>query len=68
MARLLVGLLIFIGLPLLSRGVLDISTFLANPARLGYVTLAVLTQTVVVLLIPRAGEGSGSGKALVRQQ
>jgi protein-S-isoprenylcysteine O-methyltransferase Ste14 len=68
MAKLLIGFLVFIGLPLLGWGILDAAEFFINPVRLGYVALTVLVQTGVVLLIPSAGRGSGGGKVLIRRQ
>lgn len=68
MTKLLFGSLIFIGLPLLGWGILDTCGFFTDLARLGYVALTVLTQAIVVLLIPGVGKGSGTGKALVRRQ
>jgi protein-S-isoprenylcysteine O-methyltransferase Ste14 len=68
MARLLIGLLLFIGLPLLGWGIYNLDEFFANPARLGYVALSVLAQVVILLVLSNAGKGSGSGKALLRRQ
>jgi protein-S-isoprenylcysteine O-methyltransferase Ste14 len=66
--KLIVGLIIFVGLPMFSWGISDTGGFLANSARLGYVLFTLLAQLTVIILIPQAGRGSGKGKALVKRQ
>jgi protein-S-isoprenylcysteine O-methyltransferase Ste14 len=67
-ARLLVGILIFVGLPLLAWGMGDLRGFAGNPARLAYVVLMVLLQGLVVILIPEAGGSRGKGRETVGRQ
>ena len=50
--KILVGVLLFVGLPLLGWGLADIPGFLANPARLAYVIIASLIQAVLVIIWP----------------
>jgi protein-S-isoprenylcysteine O-methyltransferase Ste14 len=65
---LLVGILIFIGLPLVSWGIGDIQGFMAHPARRIYVILAILLQTLVVIRIPQVGSGRQGGEIDPRQR
>ncbi len=68
MTALLIGIVIFAGLPLAGWGVRDIQGFIANPARLGYMILAVALQGLIVLRLPEVGRSRGPGKKLVRRQ
>jgi protein-S-isoprenylcysteine O-methyltransferase Ste14 len=52
---LLVGLLIFIGLPLLGWGVRDISGFFDNPARTAYVFIIIILQIFTIFYNPQVG-------------
>jgi protein-S-isoprenylcysteine O-methyltransferase Ste14 len=61
LAKLLMGLAIFVGLPLAAWGFRDLSQFFRHPARLAYVILAVLLQLAVILGRPGSGEG-GPGR------
>lgn len=67
-SKLLVGILIFIGLPLLGWGLSDVRGFLGNPARLAYVILTFLLQIQVLIFDPGAGRDSGAGKQIVGRQ
>jgi len=63
-----IGVLIFVGLPLVGWGVTDIRGFLGHQARLAYVVLTVLLQAGVVMLAPGVGRQGGGGKETVRRQ
>lgn len=65
---LLVGVVIFVGLPLLGWGVGDARGFIDHPARLAYTVLVVLLQVFVVMLIPGVGRNRGDGEKSVRRQ
>ena len=65
---LLAGLLIFVGLPLLVWGIGDLSGFFHNPARLAYVALTVVLQTITMIAMPSAGENRFSGGESVSRQ
>ena len=60
MVKLMIGLTIFIGLPLLSWGLTHVESFVANPARLGFLVLSVLLQVFMIVRRPQSGEGHGS--------
>ena len=66
--KFLVGVLLFVGLPLLGWGLADIPGFLANPARLAYVIIASLIQAVLVIIWPEVGRQGQAGTQVVRQQ
>jgi protein-S-isoprenylcysteine O-methyltransferase Ste14 len=64
----ILGSIIFVGLPLLGWGFDDIPGFFAHPARLGYVVMVVLLQIVIGLLFPGTGRTGGEGKETVARQ
>jgi protein-S-isoprenylcysteine O-methyltransferase Ste14 len=64
---LLIGVVLFAGLPLLGWGVSDLRGFISHPARLGYLTLVVLLQLCIVIKMPQAGR-SRAGEKTVRRQ
>ncbi len=66
--KLLVGTLLFVGLPLVGWGIADLQGFLAHPARLAYVVLIILLQLGVVIAFPDVGRGSGVGRQAVPRQ
>lgn len=68
LGKLLVGLFIFIGVPLLAWGAGDVSGFFAHPARAAYLILTAALQFAIVLLLPKAGRGAGEGLKPVRRQ
>jgi protein-S-isoprenylcysteine O-methyltransferase Ste14 len=65
---LLIGIVIFVGLPLVGWGVKDAQGFIEHPARLGYTVLVVLLQVFVVLKIPGVGRNRGKGKKIAHRQ
>jgi len=60
--RLLFGIVLFVGLPLLGWGVPDIPGFAGNPVRLPYVEVAALLQVLIVIKMPDVGRNRGEGK------
>lgn len=66
--KLLVGVLLFAGLPLVSWGVGDLVGYLAHPARQAYLVVIVLLQLIVVARFPAIGGQQGAGVQLVRRQ
>ncbi len=64
----IVGLILFVGLPLLGWGITDVQGFIANPARLGYVILLVVLQAILVMTFPEMGQNRGEGNNTVRRQ
>jgi protein-S-isoprenylcysteine O-methyltransferase Ste14 len=67
-AKILMGVVLFAGLPLLGWSVLDVAGFLSNPARLLYLVVAVLLQIAVVIYDPEIGRSGLEGHNLVRRQ
>ncbi len=65
---LLIGIVIFVGLPLVGWGVKDAHGFISHPARLGYTILVVLLQVFVVIKIPGVGRNRGKGEKIVLRQ
>ncbi len=64
---LLIGIVMFAGLPLLGWGLTDAQGFISNPARLGYTVLVVLLQLFTVIKFPEVGK-SRAGEKTVRRQ
>lgn len=60
--NLLIGIAIFVGLPLAGWGIMDAQGFVGHPARLGYVVLAVLLQLLVAVMTPSVGSHRGEGE------
>lgn len=65
---LLIGIFIFVGLPITGWGVGDVAGFLENPARRGYALLVVLLQLAVLLIIPGVGGNRGGEKGTATHQ
>lgn len=65
---LVIGLLLFVGLPLLGWGIADVAGFIANPARFGYLILVTLLQVFVVFRYPTLGQHRTEGKEVVARQ
>ena len=57
---LLIGLVIFVGLPLLSWGVGEVRGFVDDPARLVYMPLVIMLQVFVLITMPDAGRNRGT--------
>lgn len=66
--KLLLGMVLFVGLPLLGWGVTDGAGFFANPARAAYVVVAVVLQIAAVIAFPNVGRGSGEGQRTMGRQ
>jgi len=66
--KLLVGLVIFIGIPLLAWGVTDFSGFTESMARRTYLVIASLIPLIVALTVPNVGAGSTLGRKTVARQ
>lgn len=67
-AMLMIGLVLFIGLPFLGWGITNIAGFMENPARVGYIVLMVVGQILAVIMIPNIGQHDDEGKKLVPRQ
>jgi protein-S-isoprenylcysteine O-methyltransferase Ste14 len=65
---LLIGIVIFSGLPLIGWGIKDAEGFISHPARLLYVVISCLLQVLVVVFIPGAGLSRGDGKMVVQRR
>jgi hypothetical protein len=62
--KLLFGILIFVGSPLLGWGIKDFREFLGDPARLSYAIIVVLLQIFIVIKLPEVGSDRVKGKRL----
>ena len=68
-SKLLVGIIIFIGLPVVAWGIKDIAGFFNNPVRLAFIILTVILQIIIIIKLPEAGSDRGTTlKALHRQR
>lgn len=65
---LLIGIVMFAGLPLLGWGVNDIPGFIGHPARTGYVVLVSLLQLFIVIRFPDVGQSRAGDKTVHRQR
>ncbi len=68
LAALLIGVAIFVGLPLVGWGAAAVQGFISHPARLGYVALVVLLEIFVVIKFPGAGSNRSEGTQTVHRQ
>ena len=68
MVMVLIGVLAFVGLPLLSWGISDVGGFLLDPARLLYCVAVPILQIAAALLLPGAGMDRGTGDKTVERQ
>ena len=66
--KLLMGIVLFVGLPLVGWGMMNFQGFVGHPSRLAYVVLVILLQIVVVITVLDVGRGSGKGEQMVRRQ
>ncbi len=66
--RVLLGTVIFAGLPLLGWGLTDLAGFASDPARLAYAVIVVVLQILAAVVFPGAGTGRGEGTETVRRQ
>ena len=67
-STLVIGIVIFAGLPLVGWGVPDARGFIGNPARLGYIVLVVLLQVFFVIKFPGVGHNRSKEKKIVHRQ
>ncbi|MBK8021565.1 MAG: isoprenylcysteine carboxylmethyltransferase family protein [Chloroflexi bacterium] len=65
---LLAGVVLFLGLPIISWGLDDWAGFFAQPAQVGYALVVFAVQILIVWRFPLAGRQGGKGTKLVRQQ
>lgn len=66
--KLLLGIVLFIGLPLIGWGAGDLEDFISHPARLGYIGLMFLLQAIVVLRLPAVGQRRPPGTKTISRQ
>lgn len=66
--KLVIGTVIFVGLPMAGWGVTDTAGFFSHPARLAYALLTLLLQLMVVIRLPNVGSGRGRGEKTVHRQ
>lgn len=66
--KLFMGIVIFVGLPLVGWGVKDLRGFMSDPVRPGYAVIVVLLQIFIVIRLPEVGSNRGKGKKTVRRQ
>ncbi|MBE0649701.1 MAG: isoprenylcysteine carboxylmethyltransferase family protein [Bacteroidales bacterium] len=64
---LIVGIIIFSGLPLLGWGIYDFTGFIQNPYRLAYICMMAVLSVLVVIFVPNEGRGEGEGVSLVKK-
>jgi protein-S-isoprenylcysteine O-methyltransferase Ste14 len=67
-SKLLIGIIIFIGLPLVAWGIKDVAGFFSNPVRLAFVILTIVLQIIIIMKIPEAGSDRGATLKVVHRQ
>lgn len=67
-ATILIGMAIFIGLPLLGWGIDDFRGFIGQPARLTYLVLVFLMNAIIAIRIPEVGHDRSKGVKMIRRQ
>lgn len=65
-SSLLIGMLIFLGLPLIAWGLKDLGEFFSNPARLGYAILIADLQIFALIYNPRVGKHEDNPKSGIK--
>jgi len=66
--KLFIGGVLYVALPLLGWGILDLAGFFSHALRLVYVVLMLLLQTLLLLRFPAMGREAGAGKKSVARQ
>jgi protein-S-isoprenylcysteine O-methyltransferase Ste14 len=64
----LAGIIIYLGIPLSTWGIGDVSRFMQHPARVTYLLVTVLTLVLVVAFVPNAGLSRKEGTTVVARQ
>ncbi len=64
---ILIGIIIFSGLPLLGWDIMDIGGFIQNPIRLIYIIMMALLSSIVAIIVPESGRSHGVGKKLMQR-
>ena len=66
----LVGLILFVLIPILGWGISDIDGFIMNPFRLAFVIMMAIFSILVVIFVPNEGRGYGDGdnKKIIKRQ
>jgi protein-S-isoprenylcysteine O-methyltransferase Ste14 len=64
----IIGLIIFIGLPITGWVPDDITGFIQNPIRLAYIISMIILSVFVVLFVPNEGKGYGEGIKTIKRQ
>ncbi|MFI5165268.1 MAG: methyltransferase family protein [Thermoanaerobaculales bacterium] len=67
-ATVLIGIVIFVGLPVIAWGLGDLAGFLAEPARVGYVALVLLLNTIIGIRMPEVGKKRDTPRRIVPRQ
>jgi len=68
LVKILVGSIIFVGLPIISWGISDIKNYFSNDIRLIYSVGIILFQIILVLKFPKIGNNRGDGKNTIKRQ
>ncbi|MEI6672807.1 MAG: hypothetical protein WCL02_05795 [bacterium] len=63
----LTGTMIFVILPLIARGIINLESYFSNTERLLYIISMMVMNILVVLLIPNQGKSIGKGEKLVKK-
>jgi Ca2+/H+ antiporter len=64
----LIGVILFVGLPLFAWGVRGVSGYFQNGARSCYVFMMIGLTALAVLFVPEEGRGSGEGEKPLKRQ
>jgi protein-S-isoprenylcysteine O-methyltransferase Ste14 len=68
MCKVLLGCILFVGLPLIGWGILDLYSYFINPVRVLFIISVVIMQIIIVVIDPEIGRQGETGKTLINRQ
>jgi protein-S-isoprenylcysteine O-methyltransferase Ste14 len=66
--KIIIGIILHAGLPLIGWGITDLSNYFSNSSRFIYIFLIIVIQIIVVVIDPEIGRQGQSGKVTIFRQ
>jgi protein-S-isoprenylcysteine O-methyltransferase Ste14 len=66
--KVVIGIFLFAGLPLIGWGIFDLPGYFSNSARTAYIVVVVVMQIAIVFIEPGIGRQGATGRATVQRQ